>query len=261
MSSMKCLFFASLVACGNTTGGAIVSFGFAAAGPKDASEGALSFTNQLGYSVTLQKAVLHIGAVYLNQTVPTSGAQETSCILPGTYVAQSLSSLKVNLLSSALQKFPEPGQGAETEAKVGEVWLSGGEINNTEDRTVIFEAAGNALLSGQNYPFEARITISQNRVIPTKDPAYPGANPICKQRIVTPIFLDLTPRQGGTLVVRIDPRTIFGTIDFATIPKVSDSPPLFRFSDRNDNPADIQLFQNGLRSRAQVYSFSWQQQE
>lgn len=251
------LLLGGLAGCGNTTGGARVSFSAAAAGPSDATGGALSFVNQLGYSVTLSKARLHVGAVYLNQTVPISGAQETACILPGTYVAQVLSSVDVNLLSASMQPFPERGRGLGTEAKVGEVWLTGGDINATDDRTVILDAAGIASRSGQDFPFSARLTIGQNRTIPQKEPAYPGANPLCKQRIVTPIPAEITPAEGGTLVLRIDPRVLFHGVEFAEVPKVSDTPPLYRFSDRNDNPADTSLFQNGLRSRANVYAFSF----
>lgn len=247
-----------LSGCGETTGGARVSFSAFAAGAESATGAPLTFTNHQGYSVTLTRAKLHIGAMYLNQTVPTSGAQETSCVLPGTYVAQVLSSIDVDVLSAQLQPFPSPGHGIETEAKVGELWLTGGDISATEDPTVILDAAGTASLSGQSYPFEARLTIGRNRQIPTKDPAYPGSNPICKQRIVTPIFASITPTEGGKLILRVDPRGMFDGVDFSVLPKVSDAPLLYRFSDQNDNAADLSLFQYGLRARTQVYSFSWQ---
>ena len=45
----------------------------------------------------------------------------------------------------------------------------------------------------------------------------PGANPICLQRIVTPIPVGLTLRQGGTVDVRVDVRAMFDLIDFATL--------------------------------------------
>lgn len=263
MKQMKCFIFALLLCllsglgCGDTTGGSRVSFFAAAAGPPDATGAPLTFTNHLGYDVTLRRAVLHIGALYLNQTVPTSGAQETSCVLPGTYVAQVLSSVDVNLLSSQFQQFPQPGHGVESDAKVGELWLTGGDVNNIDDSTVILDVSGTATQLGVSYPFEAKITIGRNRLIPTKDPAYPGANPICKQRIVTPVFVSLTPQEGGTLQLRADPRRMFDSVEFSALPKVSDMPLLYRFSDQSDNPADVSLFQNGLRSRAQVYSFSW----
>jgi hypothetical protein len=229
-----------------------------AAGPADATGGPLTFTNSVGYRVTLTRATLHMGAIYLNQTVPTSGSQESGCILPGIYVAQVPSSLNVDTLSPTLQAFPSQGQGIAAVAKAGELWLTGGDINRIDDNTVIVDAAGSASMGGTSYPFEARLTIGRNRLIPSMDPAYPGTNPICKQRIVSLIPVDLTPQEGGTLITRIDPRIWFDTVDFSAVPKVSDAPLLYRFSNQNDNVADLSLFNNGLRSRARVYSFFWQ---
>ena len=244
--------------CGDTTGGARVGFAVAAAGPSDATGSALSYISALGYQVTITRARLYIGALYLNQTVPTSGAQETGCIRPGIYVAQVTSSLSVDALSPQAQPFPTRGEGIASEAKAGELWLTGGDVQRIEDNTVIVDAAGTAQSGAQIYPFEARLTIGRNRLIPSMDPAYPGTNPICKQRIVSLIPTDLTPQEGGTLLVRIDPRRWFDTVDFSLVPKVQDSPALYRFSNGNDNPADVSLFNNGVRARTGAYSFTWQ---
>lgn len=245
-------------ACGNTTGGARVTFAAAAAGPADALGGPLDFMNDLGYSVTLTRARLHVGAMYLNQTVPNSASQETGCILPGIYVAQVPFSLDVDALSPQLQPFPGPGQGTASPALAGELWLTGGDVNAVDDTTVILDAAGTATMAGSSYPFEAQLTIGRNRLIPSTDPAYPGANPICKQRIVSLIPVDLTPQATGTLVLRVDPRGWFRSIDFSGLPKPSGSSPVYRFANNNNNTVDISIFNNGLRARTGVYEFSWQ---
>ena len=247
-----------LAACSDTTGGALVTFAAAAAGPADATGGPLTFTNGLGYGVTLTRAKLHVGALYLNQTVPTSGSQETGCILPGIYVAEVLSSLEVDTLSPAQQPFAARGEGIASPATAGELWLTGGDINDSSDTTVILDAAGTATLGGTSYPFAAALTIASNRLIASKDPAYPGANPICKQRIVPVFPISLTPQSTGTLLLRIDPRALFASIDFASVPQASLTPPLYRFANDNNNPADLSLFANGLRARSGVYEFSWQ---
>lgn len=245
-------------ACGDTTGGARVTFAAAAAGPVDATGGPLAFMNDLGYDITLTRARLHVGAMYLNQTVPASGSQETGCILPGVYVAQVPSSLDMDALSPSLQPFPEPGEGISSAALAGELWLTGGDINTTDDTTVILDASGTATQAGTSYPFEAQITIGRNRLIPSTDPAYPGANPICKQRIVSLIPVDLTPQDTGTLVLRVDPRGWFRSIDFSGLPKPSGGSLVYRFTNTNNNAADISLYANGLRARTGVYEFSWQ---
>jgi len=245
------------VACGDTTGGGRVRFAAVASGPSDANAGPLSFTSALGYRVTLRRAQLFVGAVYLNQTVPTSGAQETGCIRPGIYVAQITGSLRIDALSPLAQRFPVDGEGIASQALSGELWLTSGDINSSDDQTVILDAAGEAERDGQTYPFEAALTIGGNRILPSGDPAYPSKNPICKQRIVSLIPTDLVPQSEGRLHLRVDPRAWFQTVEFSLVPKVADSPPLYRFSDQNDNPADLSLFNNGLRRRSGAYSFSW----
>lgn len=64
--------------CVGQTGGQTVVFSVAAAGPTDASAGQLAFTSG-GFDVVLTQAKLHIGAVYLDQAAPVSGAQATDC--------------------------------------------------------------------------------------------------------------------------------------------------------------------------------------
>ncbi|HEX4354868.1 MAG TPA: hypothetical protein VHZ95_18180 [Polyangiales bacterium] len=245
-----------LAACSGTTGGERTSFAAVAFGPSAADGGMLSFDSGAGYAVALTRAHLHVGAIYLNQSVPSSGSQETSCVLPGIYVAQVTGPLDIDALSSEPQPFPEPGEGIGIKASAAELWLNGGDINATDDTTVILDAAGTASKEGVDYPFEASLTIGQNRAIPSSDPALPGANPICKQRIVTPIAVDLTPVDGGTLQLQVDPRGWFNEVDFSTLPKSSDDPSLYRFADAPSDAADVNIY-SGLRSRAGAYEISW----
>jgi hypothetical protein len=244
-------------ACTGTTGGERSSFSADAVGSAAASDGTLSFTNGLDYAVTLTRARLHVGAIYLNQSVPSSGSQETSCVLPDIYVAQVIGPLDVDALSSDSQHFPQQGDAIGLAAKAGELWLTGGDVNTIDDSTVILDAAGTAEKDGVAYPFEASLTIGRNRVIPSSDPALPGANPICKQRIVTPIAVDLTPSQPGSLRLQIDPERWFVQVDFASVPKVSDMPLLYRFADAPTNSADINLY-DALHARTGPCAISWE---
>jgi hypothetical protein len=244
--------FVGLFACSGTTGGESASFAATASG----SDAAASFDNGLGYAVTLNRARLHVGAIYLNQSVPSSGSQETSCTLPGIYVAQVVGALDVDALSPEPQSFPFDGEATGISARAAELWLSGGDINVIDDETVILDAAGIAMKDGVEYPFEASLTIGRSRVIASSDPAFPGKNPICKQRIVTPISVAITPRAGGTLTLTVDPSRWFSQVDFAELTKVSDDPPLYRFADSATGAADISLY-NGLRSRTGAYRIEW----
>jgi hypothetical protein len=242
--------------CIAQTGGVTVQFSVAAAGPADAISGQpLSFTSG-GWDVVLTQATLHVGAVYLDQTQSVSGGQATGCYLTGTYLAQETSSLDVNLLSPAPQAFPASALGiTEPPALVGQVWLTGGDVNAASDPTPILVIAGTAAQSGTTFPFTGTVTIDSNR-----QPAggSGGGDPICKQRIVTPIPARLTILTSGGLLLRIDPRLYFINVDFSQLPAEA-STGGYAFSDDPAAPGYAPAGQNlyaDLRSTA-PYTFSW----
>jgi len=247
----------TLCACNSSTGGALVTFHAAAAGPADAVAGQpLVFATALGYQVTLTRARLHIGGIYLNRSVPLSGAQATNCILPGIYSGEVTSPLDVDVLSPDPQPFPADGEGTANESRTAEVWLFGTDVNATDDSTVLADVAGVAVQGTTSIPFTGRFTIGANRNVVVADPSLPGVSPLCKQRIVTPIAIDITLAQGGTLVVRVDPRAWFASVDFAQLP-VDPSSPSRSFLDQTVGQPDI-AFYNGLRAAGGTYSFNWQ---
>src|SRR5689334_22146255 len=105
-------------ACVGQTGGNSVVFTAAAAGPADATAGQpLSWTTN-GFDVALTEATLHVGAIYLDEAAPVSGAQATGCYLTGTYVAQETSVLDVDLLNPTPQPFPQRAVGITEPAPV-----------------------------------------------------------------------------------------------------------------------------------------------
>jgi hypothetical protein len=242
-----------LLGCVGTTGGELLELDAYAAGPPDAHPG-LRFRNGLGYAVTLREARLFVGGVYLNRSRPTSVAADTSCTLPGIYVAEVLHGREVDLLSPAPQAFPEKGFATTDRALTGEVWLSQGDVNQTANRTVVLDVLGSAERDGGVYPFRGKLTIGQNRVVPPEVAALPGQHPICKQRIVSPIAVNLLPTPGTALLLRIDPRGMFANVDFRTLDAIGDS---YVFADTaGENQASDNLY-SGLRRSAGVYDLTW----
>src|SRR5438132_7338359 len=132
---------------------------------------------------------------------------------------------------------------------------TGRDVTAPRGPTAILEVAGTATKSGTSFPFQGTVTISDNRAIPRVNPALPGANPICKQRIVTPILVDLTPTDGGLLTLRVDPRGMFQTVDFAALGLAPGSTTLLQIPDTQSG-AGAALFK-GLLSNAGVYQFTW----
>jgi hypothetical protein len=224
-------------ACIETTGGEVVDFPVVASGTSDASH----FTNDRGWEITLTEAKLHIGGVYLNSAEPVSGAQDTACILPGTYLAQMTTGMDIDLLSAAPQRFHALGRGITGHAIEAQLWLTGisGDIDTPADPTKILVLAGTAKLGANVRPFGGVITISTNR--PT---------PICKQRIVA-IATAVQIATTGSLEVRIDAKRLFTNIDFGAVMTFSDEP--------NADQGSTNLYSNlhAGSSAGAPYSFFW----
>jgi hypothetical protein len=257
----------ALCACGGT-GGALVTFHAAAAGPIDAVAGqSLVFTTTppppalpVPYQVTLTRARLHIGGLYLNRSVPSSGAQAQNCVLPGIYSGQVTSPLDVDVLSAVPQLFPSDGEGTADPSHTGEVWLFGSDVNASDDPTVLVDVAGTAVQGGTSLAFTGQFTIGRKRLLPVANPGLPGANPLCKQRIITGLQVDFTLAQGGTLLLRVDPRPWFANVDFAQLPvadPVHPDPTQRKFfGDGSPGDPDANFYRD-LRSTA-PYAFNWQ---
>lgn len=253
--------------CVGTTGSDLVEFNVYAAGPQGADVSApASFTTPRNWNVSLTLARLHIGALYLNRARPVAGAQDTSCTLPGLYVASVPGGLAaeddtgltyVDALDGAPQPFSVQGQGTADQALSAAIWLTGGDINSADDSTVILQVAGTATLDAQRIPFEGAVTIGQNRAIPAPTPALPGANPNCKQRIVAPIAVDLTPRPQGALLLRVNPAGWFANVDFSALAPSPSNPNIFAFTDDNSNQPSLNLYETGLLASEGVYQFNW----
>lgn len=245
------------VACVGTTGGEIVDFEAGAAGPKDAVAGEpLDFTTDRGFDVELTRATLRVGAMYLDQAFPVSGAQSTSCILPGTYVAEVTQGADVDLLDPAPVRFPGGGRGTTLAARAGQVWLTHDDVNATVDPSTepVLRVEGTTTVHGEQRAFSADVTISSNRQTAS---ALAGASPICRQRIVSPIPTDVSVQTEGALLLRIDPRQLFVNVDFAAL---GESDGVYRFSDDPASPdygqPSVNLYAN-LHAGGSLYAFSW----
>jgi len=228
-----------LTACVGTTGGESFTFDAYGTGPAGSDGSTYSFEVPAhGYDVTLTRAMLHVGALYLNRAVATSVSSNTSCTLAGIYGAEVVPAQGFDLdaLSPELQPFPVRGDATSDRDFTGEVWLNGGDVNAPQDSTVILDVAGTAEKDGVTYPFIGQLTIGSNHV-EAGTAASPGLHPICKQRIVSPIGVDITPERGGILVLAVDPARMFANVDFAELVRGSDG--LFRFDDGGETATHV----------------------
>lgn len=254
MRALVVLLLALSTGCSGTTGGDVFSFRAVARGPATAENGRYELDTGSGFHVTLERARVRLGALYLNRTVPTSVSADTTCTLAGGYVAEVTTGVTLDALSGSATELPSPGLAIAERALSGEVWLTSGDVNEPNDAEPVLELAGTATKDDAIYPFEALVTIGENRVV-EPPPATPGAKPICKERIVAPVPVDVVPREGGRLLVEVDPAAILSAVDFSTLAR--DPGGTYRFDDdpRTATPASTALYQ-GLHATT-AYRFDW----
>jgi hypothetical protein len=209
---------AGAASCNGSTGNALVTFTAYAQG---ASGAAQPFTAG-GYSIQLTRAKMLIGAVYVDESPLGNQAGGPECIAPDLFAAQVPGPVEVDLLSGQPQEFSVYGQGTLDTGLSWQMWLTDGDVNEANHSHVVdLQGTATRIADGTQVPFAAIVTINDNRLVTTVNPAQPGANPICKQRIVLIGGVDVTPVEHGTLTVTIDPRPWFQLgFDFASLPAV-----------------------------------------
>jgi hypothetical protein len=247
------------VGCVGQTGGDTIQFPFFAAGPADAVAGQPLAFSSGEYDVVLAQATLHVGAVYLDQAAPVSGQQATGCYLTGTYLAQVTTGFDIDLLTPtpSPQLFPIEGLGiTEPAPAIGQVWLTGGDIASAADPTAILRVTGAATRGGAVYLFTATVTIGTNRL--PIGAGTGGGDPICKERIVTPIPAALTIQTTGGLLLRVDPRLFFAAIDFSQLP-IDPTTGGYQFSDDPTSPDYFPTGQDLFSNLQSIgpFAFSW----
>jgi hypothetical protein len=217
------LLGAVTASCNGTTGDTLLTFPAFASGVPGASE-----PFQAGnFTIQLTAAWMRIGALYFDESPPGTGFDGPECIASGVYAAQVPGPVfgsesfpnMVDLLSTTPQEFTVYGNGTADTALSWDVWLTDGDVNEVNLAPIV-QLQGTATdAQGHVVSFGALVTINlSNRVTQSSDPAQPGANPICKSRIVQ-IGTNLPFFPGGTLSVTVDPRVWFSQqtlpIDFS----------------------------------------------
>lgn len=268
---VRCLFSSLMLACSagcgeGSTGSGTVDVEVAFQGV-ETQGGSYRFITPLGYVVELSEASLWVGAVYANELVPTPGSQELPCVLPGIYVLEATQGLWIDALDAHTQVLPTPARAIQERGRMVELWLKseGVDINAADDAAVVATYVGRASRDESSWSFRGEVSIGRQRRTPDPDPTRPGANPICKERIVRGLPLDFTPSQAGSLVVAVDPAIWFAEVNFAELNSAAasvrtgrgDENPdmVFEIEDDNTTQAGLAVFR-GIRSAA-AYQARW----
>jgi hypothetical protein len=230
-------FAASGASCGGTTGDELVHFSAFASGVKGAPRTfdtyLSSVPNRPSFRVQLTTAEMHIGAVYFDESPPSTGFDTPECITPDVYAAQIPGAVDIDLLSTQPQEFSVFGNGSADVAESWDLWLTDGtqegQIDDIDSPTnqipsVKLTGIATRLSDQKKFPFGAIVSINQavsgaGARLVQPSPALPGQYPICKERILQIGGIDLGFFQGGTLRMTVDPTAWFRTadIDFSSL--------------------------------------------
>ncbi len=228
------LVLAGALSCNGTTGFELVQFSAGGSGFPDAVRGQpYTFVTSAGVRVTLTRATLHVGALYLTQGVSQAGGGPEPCELPqtssGAFVGEVRGEGDIDLLDPSVQPIATVGEGSTIPATTGQVWLTHdgaitqGNVNtaNGPDSEPILYLQGSFEDAIGTHTFSAGITIDVNRISGPPNPGLPGEVQICQERIVSGIPTQVTLAQGGTLVLEVDPRSLFAGVPFTDLPSAA----------------------------------------
>jgi hypothetical protein len=265
--------------CAGGTGSKRFTFEARAGGvDREASGGPFTFTNQTGWTITLTKADVTIGPIYLNVVPPlrdnaqtfldlfvkTAWAHGEGHLSEGRIVGEVLGQLRFSALSSELISFPVTGSLTQEEVRTAEVWFypeAGVSPDTTKIDTVALDVAGEATKGGSTIHFRGALKLD-DAWQPDVPAGSRATSPITDIRRVRGIQATFFPIEGGHLELRFDVTRLFRGADFSNL---TSNP-----SDKDGTKALVQaktgkvttdqvmtnLFQ-GLRSSSGTYAVRW----
>jgi hypothetical protein len=202
-----------LISCSNTTGGALIHLPFSVGGVERPAAGRISFTTPLGWTVTLDEAVICLGPYYFNVSPPSSAA-----IRSGVVIVQVTQQVAVNPLDPTLLQ-ASAGADGETGTAVGvEMGLlppdpsQSAEIQDLLDPSQsVAHVRGTATKGGTTVPFAGFVTIDLSQASPQRPPE-------ALQRVIGSFAPALTfTTEPQQLALRVDPTPWFDTTEFSDL--------------------------------------------
>jgi len=263
--------------CGSA-GSARFLFDARAAGiDRDASQ-PLTFTNEPGWTITLSKATVTIGPVYLNVIAPLR--DEMTTLLPwlgvkrafgdddhlgaGREVGEVLAQITFDALSPSFMPFPVQGTMTQEQIRTAEIWLwpppgTAPEAVNIDTSAVDF--AGEAVRDNARVRFRGALILNDAWTSDAK-PGERSAQPVTSLRKVRGVPTTFFPTEGGRLEIRVDVRPLFRGADFSNLtsnPSDKDGTKILIQSKTGKFTTD-QVMRNvfqGLRASTGTYAVRW----
>ena len=219
-------------ACVGTTGGEKFEFSAAMGGVERDPGAPYTFTNEYGWSVTLTRADITAGPLYLNTVAPLGGAASWWRLLPvrearahsahlgdGRIVGEVLGQIRFNALSPELVPFPAQGVISTDEVRSAEVWFyppADTPPETTKISGAALDVAGVAERDGEQVRFRGKLVLNDDW-LPNSQVGDRDNTPITAIRQVRGIPAGFAPSPGGRLEIRVDLAPLFASADFSNL--------------------------------------------
>lgn len=269
------------VGCGST-GSARFAFTATAAGIERDPTQPFSFVNETGWSITLTRANVTLGPVYLNVIAPLNDGPTS--LLPrlgvrrafgdddhlggGREVGEVLGQVTFDALAPTPTPFPVAGTMTQEQIRTAEIWLwpppdQAPETLNIESPSV--DVAGEAVRGDTRVRFRGALILNDAWTTDAK-PGDRSAQPVTSLRKVRGVPTTFFPTQGGSLAIRFDVRALFRGADFSNLaanPADRDGTKILVQS-RTGRLTTDQVMRNlfqGLRASTGTYAVRWSERQ
>jgi hypothetical protein len=230
---------AAASACSGTTGSERFAFD-ARAGGIERAAGPYSFVNEKGWSVTLTRANVTLGPLYLDTVPPLSGQQGwlQRALLPvahaageshlgeGRVVGEVLAQVSFDALSPQLVPFGARGTIVSEQVRTAAPCFyppPGTAIETPKIDQVAVDLAGSAEKDGTTVAFRGAL-IFDDAWLPDPKPGSPGNQSMVSVRTVRGVPASFFPTSGGALELRMDVRRLFAGADFSSLDQSPEDP-------------------------------------
>jgi hypothetical protein len=226
----------TLVTCSACTGGTgSKRFAFEARvrGTAPPASGSYQFVNEKGWSITLSRAMVTLGPVYLNVIPPLRGASASlwdyvirpawaageSHLGAGRVVGEVLSQVSFDALSSSFVDFPTTGTITQEEIRTAEIWFypePGTPADAAKLDTVALDLAGSAERAGTVVRFRGQLKLDDTWIA-NQSAGSRGNQSLIDIRQVRGIPASFFPTEGGELQIEVDVKPLLRGADFASL--------------------------------------------
>ncbi len=223
--------------CFGSTGTKRLSFAASAGGVPRTGTGPMTFTNERGFEISLSRADVTVGPIYLNVIAPRSSGETAvrrrfgnllgglegtahaageDHLGSGRVVGQVLSQVTFDALSEARVPFPTEGVVTNEPVRTVDLWFfppPGEDPQTVRISRAALSVEGRATRGGKTTAFRGALVLD-DAWLPDAPAGSRQARTIAEIREVRGIATAFVPDEGGSLEIRLDVAALFRGADF-----------------------------------------------